>query len=103
MGTDIFTPGPAVEWRHGLELDWRARLVGYPPEVDWGALIRECHEGRMGGHLGADRTTWMIQRNWYWPGMLGKFGSGLPHVRGDNPSSLHGTAEDHHSNNFQGT
>lgn len=63
---------------HGLLLvgrkAWRspmgtgARWMGYPAWVNRKPLIGSAMKG-VGGHLGADYTPNMIQRNWCWPGM----------------------------------
>lgn len=40
-----------------------------PAEEDLKDLVRECHEGRLGGHLGVDRMVSRLQRTWYWSGI----------------------------------
>ena len=33
-------------------------------------ILLEYHNGRLGGHLGVDKTAARILKDWYWPGVM---------------------------------
>lgn len=71
----------AVEWAW-VEPDGQPRWLCYPVEEDRPHLVRECHEGCLGGHLGVDRMVSRIQRTWHWPGITAQVRSWVASCEG---------------------
>lgn len=48
---------------------YRDQRIYVPTEELQVLVLKECHDNPLGGHLGQDKTTDVIRRQFFWPGM----------------------------------